>query len=371
MLLDELGASTDPAEGSALARSIMLHLLSRQYLTVATTHYDDLKAFAHTTSGLSNASLDLDPVTRVPTYHLTVGIPGGSNALAVAEHLGLPADIIKRARDLMGKGTQELETLLEDLGRERTTLARAHTNLEEKRRSLEVIEADIEVRNSQVRAEERRLIESTRDIVVSEAADLQREIRLATAELRKARTREGIEQGKAAVAAVQERLKSELWHTERQEPTGEDVRIKAGDTVLLKEAGLRATVMSVAPETGQVEVQAGRVRLTIGVGGLEKVAEGPAAASPKFVPLTKQVTRPVSLQIDLRGKRADEIEPVLDNYLNTASVAGLNEVRVIHGMATGTVRKIVREFLSSHPLVSSFRPGDRGEGGDGATVVRL
>ena len=187
VLLDELGASTDPAEGSALARSIMLHLLSRHTLTVATTHYDDLKAFAHTTSGLSNASLDLDPVTLRATYHLTVGIPGGSNALAVAEHLGLPADIIKRARDLMGKGTQELETLLDDLGRERTTLARAHTDLEKKRRSLEVIEADIEARNSQVRAEERRLIESTRDIVVREAADLQREIRLATAELRKAR----------------------------------------------------------------------------------------------------------------------------------------------------------------------------------------
>ena len=122
VLLDELGASTDPAEGSALARSIMLHFLSHKTLTVATTHFDDLKAFAHNTPGLRNASLDLDPVTRMPTYHLTIGIPGGSNALAVAERLGLPMSIIGQAREMMGKGTQELDVLLSDLGKERTRL---------------------------------------------------------------------------------------------------------------------------------------------------------------------------------------------------------------------------------------------------------
>jgi DNA mismatch repair protein MutS2 len=371
VLLDELGASTDPAEGSALARAIMLHFLSHHILTVATTHYDDLKTFAHTTDGLRNASLDLDPVTHAPTYHLTLGIPGGSNALAVAEHLGLPAGIIEVARDLMGKGTLELETLLGDLSRERTTLARGRSALEEERRLLQRREIDIEARNRQVRAEERRLIETTRDTVVKEAADLQREIRVATAELRKVRTREGIEQGKAAVAAVQQRLKSELWHTESREALPADDRLKIGDVVLLKEANLRATVLALSADGGQAEVQAGRARLTLGVGGLEKVTDGLAVTSPKFVPLTKQVTRQVSLQLDLRGRRADEIEPALDNYLNTASVAGLNEVRVIHGTATGTVRKIVRECLSTHPLVQSFRPGGRGEGGDGATVVRL
>jgi DNA mismatch repair protein MutS2 len=371
VLLDELGASTDPAEGSALARSIMLHLLSRRILTVATTHYDDLKAFAHTTPGLRNASLDLDPVTGAPTYHLTLGIPGGSNALAVAEHLGLPPDIIKAARDMMGKGTQELETLLGDLGRERAALAGARAELEDKRRSLTQMEAAIEARHSQVQAEERRLVETTRDTVVREAADLQRDLRLAAAELRKIRTREGLEQGKAALAAVQQRLKSDLWTTQIPQAPAEDAGIKAGDTVLLKDANLRATVVSVFPDTGQAEVQAGRARLTIGVAGLEKIADGPVVANPKFIPLTRQVNRPASFQIDLRGKRADEIEPALDNYLNSASVAGLSEVRVIHGMATGTVRKIVREFLTSHPLVSSFRPGGRGEGGDGATVVRL
>jgi DNA mismatch repair protein MutS2 len=140
---------------------------------------------------------------------------------------------------------------------------------------------------------------------------------------------------------------------------------------MLKEANLRATVLSVSPSTGQAEVQAGKVRFTLSLGGLEKVQLARTAREPAFVAVTKQVSRPASMQLDLRGKRADEVEPELDNYLNKASASGLNEIRVIHGMATGTVRQIVREFLSSHPLVRSFRPGDRGEGGDGATVVKL
>ena len=372
VLLDELGASTDPSEGSALARSIMLYLLSHKTLTVATTHFDDLKAFAHTTPGLRNASLDLDPVTRMPTYHLTIGIPGGSNALAVAEHLGLPLSIIDQAREMMGKGTQELDVLLSDLGKERTRLARLLADVEEQRNSIRKREAEIEARMTQVIAEERRLIDKTRDMVVREAADLQSDIRLAVSELRKSRTREGVEKAKAALAAVHQQLKTEIWRPEPQdEAVVEDGSIKPGDTVLLREANLRATVLSVSTANGQAEVQAGRAKMTIGLGGLEKVVVESGATKPKFIPVTKQVAKQVSFQLDLRGKRADEVEASLDNYLNSASVSGLEEVRVIHGMATGTVRKIVREFLSSHPLVRSFRAGDKGEGGDGATVVRL
>ena len=371
VLLDELGASTDPAEGAALARSILLFLLSRKTLTVATTHFDDLKAFAHTTPGLRNASLDFDPVTRLPTYHLTIGIPGGSNALAVAEHLGLPASIIDGAREVMGRSTQELDLLLSDLGREKARVARLRAEIEEEQRSLRKREAEIDARVTQVREEERRLIERTRDVVVREAADLQRDIRLVVSELRKAKTREAVEKAKTALDAVHQQLKSEIWQTTTPEQPVEDGSIKPGDTVVLKEANLRATVLSLSPETGQAEVQAGRVRLTLGIAGLEKVVVDVGTAKTKFVPVTKQVARPVSFQLDLRGKRADEVEMALDGYLNSASVAGLSEVRIIHGMATGTVRKIVREFLSAHPLVRSFRGGDKGEGGDGATVVKL
>ena len=373
VLLDELGASTDPAEGAALARSILFYLLSRKTLTVATTHFDDLKAFAHTTPGLRNASLDFDPVTQLPTYHLTIGVPGGSNALAVAERLGLPASIIDAARKMMGKGTHELEVLLDDLGREKARTQQLRSSIEEERESLRKREADIEARMVKVRAEERRLIDRTRDSVEKEAADLERDIRLAVVELRKARTREGVDKAKAALDAVRRQLKTEVWQPAAlpEEKPPESDRIKVGDTVLLKEANLRVTVLSLSSDGSQAEVQAGRARLTLGIDALEKTAAEPGAKKPAFVPVTKQVVSSVSSQLDLRGKRADEVEVVLDTFLNSASVAGLTEVRVIHGFATGTVRKIVREFLSTHPLVRSFRGGDKGEGGDGATVVRL
>jgi DNA mismatch repair protein MutS2 len=372
VLLDELGAATDPAEGSALARSILLFLLSHRTLAVTTSHYDDLKAFAHTTEGLRNASLDLDPVTGLPAYHLTLGIPGGSNALAVAEHLGLPASIIDAARQMMGEGTRELESLLIDLGKEKAGAARLREELEEQRKSLRKRETELEHRASEVRAEERRLVEKTRDVVVREAADLQRDIRTALAELRKERTRETVENARMALAAVQLRLRSQVWSPPVQERPVEDGKIKPGDVVLLREANLKATVLSISADGSQAEIQAGRATMTIAVSGLEKVTADSATSRPKVVPVTRQLYRSaVSLQLDLRGKRADEVEAALDSYLNTASLSGLGEVRIVHGGATGTVRKIVRDLLSSHPLVKSYRPGDRYEGADGATVVKL
>jgi DNA mismatch repair protein MutS2 len=372
VLLDELGAATDPAEGSALARAILVFLLSRRTLAVTTSHYDDLKAFAHSTKGLKNASLDLDPVTRMPTYHLTVGVPGGSNALAVAQHLGLPEPIIQDARQMLGKGTQELDSLLSDLGKERAVVSKLRTELDEERRAMKVKEDELEQRAQQVRADERRAIERTRDVVVREAADLQRDIRAALSDLRKTRTKETVEHARQALASVQQTLRSDTWSPPPAEEAQNDLTIKPGDTVLVRDSNVKATVLSILAGAGQAEIQAGRARMTIGLSGLDKVMTDPKLGAPRVFPITKQVsTEPLSLQIDLRGKRADEVEIALDNYLNAASLSGLSEVRIIHGMATGTVRKIVRDFLSTHPLVRSYRAGDRGEGGDGATVAKL
>jgi DNA mismatch repair protein MutS2 len=376
VLLDELGTSTDPAEGSALARSILLYLLSRRIMTMATTHYNDLKAFAHTTPGLENASLDFDPATRMPTYHLTVGIPGGSNALAIAAHLGLPADIISSAREMLSQGTQQLEVLLADLADERQKLLAIRQQLEKEGEEAERRNLELENRLKSLKAEERKILQETRDRIVLEAADLQKEIRQAMTELRREKTREGIEQAKKALAEMQERLKSEVWQTKTEGTatgkTADESVINIGDTVLLKEANLPATVLLVSTETGQIEVQAGRAKLTLSLDNVEKVTVSSGKTRPVFAPVTKEISqRTVPRELDLRGKRADEIEPMLDSYLNSASLASLSEVRIIHGLGTGTVRKIVRELLTSHPLVKSFRPGERGEGGDGATVVRL
>jgi len=376
VLLDELGTNTDPAEGSALSRSILTHLLSRGTMAITTTHYSDLKAFAHTTPGLQNASLDFDPVTLMPTYHLTVGSPGGSNALATAARLGLPPEIIADARGMLSKGTQDLDVLLANLMEEKQRLEVIRQDLIKEKERVERRETELETELQRLEAEERKVIQETRDRVVLEAAELYKEIRQAASELRREKSRERIEQAKAAIATVQEQLKSELWRAKAGEKTdGEALDeniITTGDTVWLKEANMHATVLSVSEETQQVEVQAGLTKIRLGLYSVEKVTETHGRATPEFTPVKTQLNRrPVSVELDLRGKRADEIEGALDSFLNNATLANLSEARIVHGFGTGTVRNIVRELLTSHPLVKSFRPGGRGEGGDGVTIARL
>jgi len=192
-------------------------------MTVATTHYGELKVFAHMTPGTQNASFDFDPATLKPTFHLTLGVPGGSKALATASRLGLPSEIVSVAREMLPKDTQELEDLLADLASEKR-------RLEALRHDLETEKADVERRNTELanelqqsRAEERQVIEDVRDRVLREAAELQKEIRQAASELRKEKAREPIEQARKALAAVREQMKSQVWQPRANKATDEYV----------------------------------------------------------------------------------------------------------------------------------------------------
>jgi len=177
-----------------------------------------------------------------------------------------------------------------------------------------------------------------------------------------------LEQARHTLARVREQLQSEVWQPPAGEtPEEESETIKIGDTVRIKEAGLNATVLSISEESQEIEVQAGRTKMRLGLNSVVKTTAAKDTAAPVKIPPLRRVP----LELDLRGKRADEVEPALDAYLNDASQSNISEARIIHGIATGTVRSIVREFLKSHPLVKSFRPGERNEGGDGVTMVRL
>jgi DNA mismatch repair protein MutS2 len=376
VLLDELGTNTDPGEGSALARAILLHFLSQRTMTVATTHYTELKALAHATSGMQNASLDVDPTTMTPTYNLTVGIPGGSNALATASRLGLPAEIITRARHMLSRGTGEIEALLTHLVTEQKNVDSLRHSLEKELNEAEQNEADLKNRLRQLEEERHRIIKETRDQIVREAAGLQVKIREAAAELRKERSRERIEQAKKALAEAQEQLDAGVWQArpaiDIDEKEAEAGPITAGDTVWLKEAGVPATVLSVSEERGLVEVHAGKVKMTLRLDSVEKRIPSTGAVKTGGALIQRRLSKPrVFPELDLRGKRAEEVEPTLEDYLNEASLCGLSRVRIIHGIGTGTVRQIVREILASHPLVTSFQPGEQGEGGDGVTIVSM
>lgn len=369
VLLDELGTSTDPAEGSALARAILRYFLQRGTLAVATTHFSDLKAFAYATGGLENASLEFDPVNLAPTYHLTLGIPGGSNAMSTAARLGLPPEIIDDARGMLTQGDQELENLLNNLMTEKQSVSSLQKELEAERRHLQQQNNEMTAELERLKTEERHTIQHARDDIVREAAELNREIRQAAAEMRKTKSADRIREARQTLSDVRERLESETWQPQAGElPVTGSETISVGDTVRLREVGLTATVLSLSGESREVEIQAGRTKMRIGLDSVTRVTDAPIPPPPREI---QPAARSAPRQLDLRGKRADEIEPLLDSYLNDALQANLNEVRIIHGMGTGTVRSIVRDFLASHPLAKSFRTGERNEGGDGATVVRL
>ncbi|MFC1847344.1 endonuclease MutS2 [Chloroflexota bacterium] len=370
VLLDELGTSTDPAEGSALACAILLHFLSSRTLTVATTHYADLKAFAHTTPGLQNASFDFDPVTFAPTYHMTVGIPGGSNALAAAARLGIPPTIIEQATTMLPQGALDLESMLSDIAAEKIKITEMRALLEKAKNETETRNTEIASRLAQIRSEGRKVTQEARDKVISEVADLHRQIRQASLDLRKQRSKEAIDAAKKSLTNVKTRLDSEI-QVPRAAETEVQESIAVGDTVYMSDIDLHGTVCSIFEDTQEVEVQAGQLTLRVRLGSIEKARSAAIIQSGAKSKIVMPAGRAILSKLDLRGKRADEVEVLLDGYLNEAALANLSEVQIINGIGTGTVRQIVRDFLAGHPLVRSFRPGNKGEGGDGVTVVSL
>ena len=379
VLLDEPGASTDPAEGSALARALLEHFLSRGTLALAATHYTDVKVYAHATPGVENASFEFDAVTKRPTFHLNIGFPAGSNALATAARLGLPEELVERARKMLPKTDRDLAALLTDLEKEKDSLEETRRKVEAAQASLETRQKELDAELAKARDADRQAIQRARDDVTREAAALYRELREASAELKRERSKQRVDRARQTLGVVQERLQAPEMQVPQEEaqeeqPVIEDPAIRIGDTVRIRGTTTDARVLSISEKTFQLEVQCGQTKLWLGVDSVDKVSGGPKAPSAKASTVSirsRWIDRDVPREMDLRGRRADEIEPELDTYFNAASMARVPDVRIIHGFGTGTVRNIVREYVKTSRLVKSFRPGEKGEGGDGVTVVQF
>ena len=383
VLLDELGAGTDPTEGSALAQALLDHFIRAGALVAATTHYAELKAYAHTTPAARNAAVEFDLETLSPTYRLTIGLPGGSQAFAIAERLGLPEPIVSDARSRLSEAQRSFEATLasikategetgEALDRARAAELRATEALriaqEERRRARQ--ERDDAVRAARLEAE--RIVEDLRTEVRTSREALERETitgpaldeALARAEGGLARLPAGDETGEPAPEPYVERH-WRLGERARSLSGGWEGRIAA-----LERGGKRATL------------EAGGMRVTVDVADLvpsvgedepERGANGAGRSSPtsNSAELRSERARSVASSLDLRGARVEEALEALNRYLDDAGLAGLDKALIIHGMGTGAVRDAVRATAGSHPLVKSMRPGQRGEGGDGATIVEF
>ena len=389
VLLDELGAGTDPTEGSALAQALLDHFIRAGALVAATTHYAELKAYAHTTAGARNASVEFDLETLSPTYRLTIGLPGGSQAFAIAERLGLDSAIVDDARSRLSENQRAFEETLariretegetsETLERARAAEERATSALrtadEERRRARR--ERDDAIRAARIEAE--RLVDSIRDEVRATRQALERETvtapsldaAVARAEAQLAQLPDGTANDAEPAAPVAPHV-WQLGEQARSRSGGWEGRI-AG----LEKGGTRATLesgemrVSVPTEDLDLVFASAPVDPDRTIGGGARISRS-SGGGVGIGSLRLDRARSVASSLDLRGARVEEALEALDRYLDDAALAGLSQVVVIHGLGTGALRDAVRTRSAGHPLVSSTRPGERGEGGDGATIVRL
>ena len=367
VLLDELGASTDPQEGAALGRAIIQHLLEKNVLGVITTHYSELKMFAHSTSGLQNASFSFDAKTYRPTYRLTLGTPGGSNAIATAAYFALPPSVIAMAKEQLSQDKVQMESLLIDLQKERTRLVSLTDELESQKNRQKTNADNLEKQLVAFNKEKNALLQDTRDTLVREFAELQKEIKQAKALLRKDRSREAVERAQVTAGQTQERLRQRLHTTDGQEEDAEQ-EIARGDCVMLMSYEIVADVVSIDKRAGTLQASSGALTFTVPLSEAKKIEKSTRDAHSRKKFTTQRET---ASELDLRGKRAGEVEQLLDQYLSDAALSGRRFVRVIHGYGTGTVRNIVRSMLAEHSLVKSSQPALANEGGDGATNVEL
>ena len=372
VLLDELGAGTDPTEGAALARAILETLLERGCKLVATTHHGELKAFAHNDPRLRNASVEFNLETLSPTYHLTIGLPGQSNALAIAKRLGLDAAVLEKAEAQLTPEHFELEQLLAEIRSERIAATEARHREELATREAEDLRVAL--------AERRNTIEQERSTILA-AAHREAEDAVAAAhrqldELRRRAANRDFDT-RAADETLQ-RLDADLdklavrakpKRPEIVRPLALQREVQSGDSIHVRDIPQVGEALSGVGEDGRVEVQFGSLRMKVSVDRIDRI-ELPAASVgtvSTFVPLGP----PVGMELDLRGRRAEDALEQFETYVDSAFRAGLPFVRIIHGKGTGALRAAIREALTGHPLVRRFESAPPNEGGEGVTIALL
>lgn len=388
VLFDELGAGTDPTEGAALARAIIEQILDSGALCIATTHYAELKAYAHNTAGVVNGSVEFDQETLRPTYKLEIGLPGRSNALAIAARLGLQAELIERARTFLSSEEEQVEDLLASIAREREAAAAEQQHAQTIRVEAEQLRTQLQHEMDQLEREREQRMQALERELDDELRTVRQELRRLRDDTRSVSlTREWLQQAEERLRTVgetTERQRQERRRQQRaslpsnQQPAGPDGvqpprPIQPGDRVHVVSVKLDGEVLSVDPDGREAEVQVGGFRMTVDLRELRRL-KGNDSTPRAQAPVAARVSSPardVSMQLDMRGMRASEIDTLLDRYLNDAYLSDLREVRLVHGKGTGALRKIVRDVLAAHPLVQSYQAGIDGEGGDGVTVAKL
>ncbi len=391
VLLDELGAGTDPQEGAALARALVTTLLERGCFAIATTHYSELKSFAWATPGVQNASVEFNIETLSPTYRLMIGVPGQSNALAIAERLGMPTDVIALARGWLDPELERVDVLLDQIrslrdeaeqaardaramtaaaAQERATARAERIEAEANRvqartEALEEIEAELAQARQTVRrirdtpTQRRPMQPSAPPTAAANAGTSTTD----AADVSPTEARHTLDQAAAAIRRAARR---------RSRPPVMDT-LRVGDTVELRALGGEGEVLRFSDDGTQADIQMGAFKVRQPLATLRRLSKAQASQqSPRrSTPMIPPPSRHVDMELHLRGQRAAGIDDLLDEYLNDAYLSRLPYVRIVHGKGTGVLREVVHQIVGKHPLVDRWETPPAYEGGDGVTIAYL
>ena len=392
VIFDELGSGTDPQEGAALARAILNHLLETGCTTLVATHYPELKTFAHSTESVVNASLEFDIKTLRPTYKLTIGLPGRSNALAIATRLGLDPKIVEAARSDVNPESLRADKLLDDIRKERNRTSRERQKLEKAREKLEVQNLELQKRLEKIEDERREVLAKARAEGELEVAVLKRNIESLKSQLKKAKQPlDAIKSIEEKLEVLEEKIEAPVERrtanaVDHSQVANRKSAIQLGERVAVSTLNAEGVVTALGESDAEVQIGSLRVRARL----VDLVRKGQEAERPEEQNETRHLhrtqvqvkrvgvgERPVTstkspgLELNLRGKLVDEGLDELERYLERAYSAGLLFVRIVHGKGTGRMRDAVRKALKESSYVASFEEPKDNEGGAGVTVAKM
>jgi DNA mismatch repair protein MutS2 len=377
VLLDELGAGTDPAEGSALAIAILEHIHARGSRIIATTHYSELKAYAYNRKSVINASMEFDIATLSPTYRLLVGVPGRSNAFAIAERLGLQRSIIDHARGEVSEEDLRVENMIASLEENRISAESERQSAEALRKQMEAQRAKHEEERLRFEEQKEKLLLKAQEEAREAVAKAKREAEVIIADLRKLAMEEGASVKEHKLIEAKRKLDeaSPQVQTKKVKSAGKQGKIEPGDEVMVYSLNQKGSVLEV--HGSDATVQLGILKMKVALDDMEllkpKAADAAKAVQPKQSGASLNRTRDdnVKMELDLRGESLEEAIMEVDRFLDESFLSGFGQVYIIHGKGTGILRTGIQQYLRKHTHVKSFRNGNYGEGGIGVTVAEL
>ena len=385
VLLDEMGAGTDPSEGSALARAIMNHLLQRRTTAMVTTHHPELKTYAVETDGVRNASVEFNLETLAPTYRLIVGLPGRSNALAIATRLGLPSTIIEDARAMVASKDLDADKLLDEIHRTREDIHRKETRIADLLEQIEAERLELRERLSKLEDERRNILIDARRKAEGEIEDFRKEVKRLRQDLRKAslplEQLQAIQDASTKLIEYAQAPLNENDAVQVPDVAEDGWRPRLGDAVWLESLKVEGVIEELNAK-GEAMVQVGALKVRATTHDMRKATKLDRKIAQKEAsrrrerPETERedsITPPKSpgLELDLRGQRVEGALRSLDEYIDAAYLSGLPFARIIHGKGTGALRKAIRDMLDSHALIIKVAEANPNEGGAGVTIIYM